>query len=576
MQVLQDFHKIAVVLCLSLLPLSGCEQRSEAPRMTAKTLAATEALLDDVARTETALNPQIASRLGLDIDYARDARRKLNGTSQAAFERSRLLRLDLQARLAAGPRMSGDHALSRDLLITMNALQQLINLQKSGHGRLSLSEARPYTIDPFAGLWIEGPETLVQDHIIETPQDAEDYLFRLSALADGLQDTRRRLQADAQTGHLPPAPLLQETRIRMEQLQADTALTAIIETLSDFTASLVFETEETRETLILTAQKILNEDIRPAYQNLIQTLSELEPQAPIPAGLWAQTGGVTLYRDLVTTLAEPGLNLESTYQELQNDLAALKQVVVEAPTQAEATTETTPPSPIALEEASPVVPAIAGIVRTYMPTSRPSVTGVHFRPARLDDRRPALTELDASQLAAWPLYFQMVYTDQHRLEAELAYDREVKQAAMRSPVRGVIQREGFHSGWLIYRQKQTLAVPDQYLLFITVLAAADLGLHYQRWSLEETVTFIQTETSLTSELSRDLALRIAANPAAALSTYVHYARFVSLETRTRQVLDQDFNQTHFNTALLTDGPRPLALVERDIESWYQAILDARN
>ena len=578
MQVLQDFHKIAVVFCLCLLPLSGCERQAETPRMTAKTIAAAEALLDDVARTETALNPQMASRLGMDMEYARDTRRKLNGTSQAAFERARLLRLDLQARLASRPNMPQDHPLARDLLITMDALQRLIDLQKSGYGRLSLSENHPYTIDPFSGLWIEGPETLIQDHVIESPQDAEDYLFRLSALADGLQDTRRRLLADAETGHLPPAGLIRETRVRLEALLETGALNSITDTLSDFTATLDFETNDRRETLIQAAQAILAQDLTQAYRDLIRTLEALEAQAPIPAGLWAQPGGVALYSDLLAAQATSGLNLETTWQDIQNDLSAFKQAIaVASDPSLETPDEAVPAQPSPPEEApTTLLPDYMGITRIHVPTSRPTLTGLRFRPARFDDRRPALTEVNEARFALWPDYFQSVYTDQNRLEAELAYSRVVRTAATRSPVRGVIDKQAFREGWLAYRQKQSFDEPDQYLLFITVLAAADLGLHDKRWSFEETVDFIETETDLDRILCNDLGLRIAAKPAEALAVYIHYARFVSLANRTRQVLGNDFDQTAFNTVLLKDGPRPLALVERDVEAWYQGVLEARN
>ena len=578
MQVLQDFHKIAVMFCLSLLSLSACEQPSEAPRITAKTIATVEALLDDVARTETALNPQMASRLGLDMDYARDARRNLNGTSQAAFERARLLRLDLQARLTSRPNMPEDHPLARDLIITMDALQRLIDLQKSGYGRLSLSENRPYTIDPFSGLWIEGPETLIQDHVIETPQDAEDYLLRLSALADGLQDTRRRLLVDAQTGHLPPAPLLQETRRKIEALRASGALVNIVDTLSDFSAALDFRADDRRETLVISVQEKLNQEVDQAYLDLIATVSELEPQAPLSAGLWVQPGGTALYTDLLAAQAAPGLDLETLWQEIQNDLSALKQTVAATqsppPEEADITPDLSAPS--AEEAVSLLFPDHMGIIRIYMPTSKPALTGLRFRPARFDDRRPALTEVDEARFALWPAYFQSIYTDQNRLEAELAYSRVIRTAATRSPVRGVIDKQAFREGWLVYRQKQSFDEPDQYLLFITVLAAADLGLHDQRWSLEETIDFIETETGLDSALCNELGLRIAAKPAEALAVYIHYARFVSLANRTRQILDKDFDQTAFNTVLLKDGARPLVLVERDVETWYQNILENRN
>ena len=197
MQLLQEFHiphgqtdgahailRPALVLIAALIWLvSACSPGTQSQRLDSRTLSQATSLLDEIARAELALSPETATRLGLDDVAGDKTLSRLDDHSQAGFERKRLIRLDLLALVRSRPLLPEGHPVGRDLQIVDDALTRLTIVQVIGHGQHSLGSTRPYAIDPFSGIWIDGPSLLVNDHRVETRDDVIAYLTRLQAFA---------------------------------------------------------------------------------------------------------------------------------------------------------------------------------------------------------------------------------------------------------------------------------------------------------------------------------------------------------------------------------------------------------
>ncbi|MEL8055217.1 MAG: DUF885 family protein [Pseudomonadota bacterium] len=580
-------------LIVILLALVGaCSQQDGSVRITAQTLAKTEALLEDAALTEAALNPELTSQLGFDDRLLPDAKSQLSEVSQAAFERQRLLRMALTTRLSQAPNLPQDQPLARDLRLTRFAMRDLIQLQASGKGHLSLSDQRVHTIDPFSGLWIEGPQTLVRDHIIETTEDADVYISRMTALADGLQDTRRRLLADAATGHLPSKALLRATRMKIDRFLDENILAAIPQTLKSFSLTLPADNAQSHEDRMRLAGQVYQTEMLPAYRDLSDAIRILEDQAPIPLGLWTQPGGVTLYNDLLQVHADDTARVNTLWPTLERAISDLE---------ASAPIETGPVEDDLVETTSKSIEnegvtsdtsdlralitqaARTTLTRQQVPLSVTQFLGLQRLEARYDNRRPAIIIYDQDRLYTLPKPLLNAILSTPYIDAARIYDTAVRTGAQRSAVRAYIQDDAFEQAWrtYFYSTKADSTLEEDYAsvhaldLFQTALAKADLGLHAKRWSLSDTTGFLISTIGISESLANEAALRLAANPGHAVGVYVHTQRFRSLETRARQVLGPRFDLSAFHSILISDGSRPLSLVERDVELWYQGLIETR-
>ena len=100
------------------------------------------------------------------------------------------------------------------------------------------------------------------------------------------------------------------------------------------------------------------------------------------------------------------------------------------------------------------------------------------------------------------------------------------------------------------------------------LAVADTGIHLERWTLQETVDYLTQKAGLAPDLAETLALRIAARPGYHSAKMVAAQRISALSERAAAVLGDDYSELEFQRTLIQNGPRPLGLIERDIEAWY--------
>ena len=105
-----------------------------------------------------------------------------------------------------------------------------------------------------------------------------------------------------------------------------------------------------------------------------------------------------------------------------------------------------------------------------------------------------------------------------------------------------------------------------------MLSAADTGLHLDRWTLSDATNFIAVNSGLSQPLSRELALRIMAQPGYQTAIASAYHRFEILSERSQAVLGARYSETDFQRTLIQAGPRPLPFIEADIEAWYGARL----
>lgn len=577
-------------VCVIFMGLAACTPAQENTRLDRKTLARAEAILDDIVQTELALSPQTASKLGL-LDLAPPyANAHLDDHSQAGFERRRLIRLDLLALARNRPVMPTGHPLAQDLMILEDALFRLTQVQQIGHGRMSLSEVRPYVIDPYSGVWLEGPELLENDHYVSSPADALAYLQRLEALPNSIDDVRRRLLADAEAGLVPPAELMYETKHVIDQIiekeperlkRLSGIFTNILQSTSDLDPQEIEALSERGDTAV-------NDALLPAYRRLSDTLGDLMPSAPAQGGLWAQPNGHEAYARLVAWHVDGAPPLDALH-DTNIDEADLLQASFESAVEGEFAPEEPADSELSfadylarLSTPEPVDNAGMPIAAEATPAIVETVAleGYHYSPARLDGLRPALVIEHNDQAALWPDHMQsalFLIADLPRREPYVDIASQRGNAAT-----ALAAYPSFQAGWQMYTAEseapEALSTPRdqlglrQLLLLYSAMAAADTGLHEKRWSLDQSTEYLTQTAHLPLALAQEATLRIAARPGYATARLVSYRKFKALRNRARAVLGTRFDETAFQTIILSGGPRPFSMVERDVENWYQGML----
>ena len=107
------------------------------------------------------------------------------------------------------------------------------------------------------------------------------------------------------------------------------------------------------------------------------------------------------------------------------------------------------------------------------------------------------------------------------------------------------------------------------LLTYCLVIAADIGIHYEGWSLQEFEDYF-TEMGLSIGSGDALYQQLQANPAVFETYYVGYHEIMDLREKAEDALGNAFDEKAFNEALLESGTAPFSVVERHIDAYIES------
>ena len=97
-------------------------------------------------------------------------------------------------------------------------------------------------------------------------------------------------------------------------------------------------------------------------------------------------------------------------------------------------------------------------------------------------------------------------------------------------------------------------------LILGLYALADMGIHYDGWSLADTVVFFQSYGITDTNTIQDIYELIVADPANYLKYYIGYLEFLELKKDAIDAWGKDFSQIRFHQEVLTLGPASFDLL----------------
>lgn len=144
-----------------------------------------------------------------------------------------------------------------------------------------------------------------------------------------------------------------------------------------------------------------------------------------------------------------------------------------------------------------------------------------------------------------------------------------------APVRSLLGCGGYTEGWATYTEMMSyyttgLPVGQATLLqrnasvLLGIYALADMGIHYEGWTLIDTVSFFHQYGISDTNVIEDIYDLIIADPANYLKYYIGYVEFLELKKEAIEKWGEDFTQKRFHKAVLDAGPMPFYLLRDTI------------
>ena len=470
--------------------------------------------------------------------------------------------------------------LSSENALTFKILDTYLKNASTGTDYLLYQEP----LGPVSGIHTQLPVLLSEYSFYDT-QDVETYLALLKETPSYFDSVIRFEQKKAASG------------LFMPDYQADSVLDTcqsfidmgkenyLISTFSERIASLDLLPENKKDSFQKENMKLVTEEIYPAYQNLITAIKSLKGKGMNEQGLSHFPYGKKYYEYLVrqTTGCNESISRLRlmTRAQILEDLNAMQKVLFPADaalTQASVLEQTSPDSMLddlrsKITDTFPEIPDVDFQVK-YVPESMQDYLSPAFYmiPA-IDNLTENVIYINNGQTASG---LNLYTTLAHEGYPGHLYQTVYFSASEPDPIRSILDFGGYVEGWATYAEMMSyylapLSKTEASLLqknssvILGLYALADMGIHYDGWSVTDTVRFFSDYGINDPNAVQSVYKLIIGSPANYLKYYIGYLKFYELKKEMADAMGNQFSQKEFHRAVLDVGPAPFEIVYDEVE-----------
>ena len=439
-------------------------------------------------------------------------------------------------------------------------------------------------LGPVSGIHTQLPVLLSEYSFYDT-QDVETYLALLKETPSYFDSVIRFEQKKAASG------------LFMPDYQADSVLDTcqsfidmgkenyLVSTFNERIASLDLLPENKKDSFQKENMKLVTEEIYPAYQNLITAIKSLKGKGMNKQGLSHFPYGKKYYEYLVrqTTGCNESISRLRlmTRAQILEDLSAMQKILFPADaalTQASVLEQTSPDSMLddlrsKITDTFPKIPDVDFQVK-YVPESMQDYLSPAFYmiPA-IDNLTENVIYINNGQTASG---LNLYTTLAHEGYPGHLYQTVYFSASEPDPIRSILDFGGYVEGWATYAEMMSyylapLPKTEASLLqknssvILGLYALADMGIHYDGWSVTDTVRFFSDYGINDPNAVQSVYKLIIGSPANYLKYYIGYLKFYELKKEMADAMGNQFSQKEFHRAVLDVGPAPFEIVYDEVE-----------
>ena len=470
--------------------------------------------------------------------------------------------------------------LSSENALTFKILDTYLKNASTGTDYLLYQEP----LGSVSGIHTQLPVLLSEYSFYDT-QDVETYLALLKETPSYFDSVIRFEQKKAASG------------LFMPDYQADSVLDTcqsfidmgkenyLVSTFDERIASLDLLPENKKDSFQKENMKLVTEEIYPAYQNLITAIKSLKGKGMNEQGLSHFPYGKKYYEYLVrqTTGCNESISRLRlmTRAQILEDLSAMQKILFPADaalTQASVLEQTSPDSMLddlrsKITDTFPKIPDVDFQVK-YVPESMQDYLSPAFYmiPA-IDNLTENVIYINNGQTTSG---LNLYTTLAHEGYPGHLYQTVYFSASEPDPIRSILDFGGYVEGWATYAEMMSyylapLPKTEASLLqknssvILGLYALADMGIHYDGWSVTDTVRFFSDYGINDPNAVQSVYKLIIGSPANYLKYYIGYLKFYELKKEMADALGNQFSQKEFHRAVLDVGPAPFEIVYDEVE-----------
>ncbi|WP_411816661.1 DUF885 domain-containing protein [Hyphococcus sp. DH-69] len=474
-----------------------------------------------------------------------------------------------------------------------------------------------YVFSNFRGPHSSAPAFLINQHRVDTLEDAEAYVARLEGMKEYLAQNQERAEAQYERGIYPPkwafAKMIETSRNIISGAPYDDSEREST-LLSDFNKKIdaLDISDEQKQSLKSRAEQAMINSVKPAYEALIDMFQTQAAKVNNDDGAWKLPDGEAYYANRLQLMTTTDMSAEAIHElglsevaRIHDEMNTIKEQVGfdgtlqeffvymrEDPEGKFTYPNTEQGREDYLAKATEIIDVMRGrldelfftkpkaelIVKKVEPFREKSAGKAFYQRPAPDGSRPGIYYANLYNTANMPTY---------QMEA-LAYHEGIPghhmQLAIMQELENVpsFRRFGgftaYTEGWGLYSEyipKEMGFYSDPYSdfgrlameLWRAARLVVDTGLHDKKWTREEAIDYL-LENTPNPEGDVVMAIeRYIAMPGQATAYKIGMNKILELRRRAEAALGEDFDVRAFHDVVLKDGALPLAILEEQVDAW---------
>lgn len=477
-----------------------------------------------------------------------------------------------------------------------------------------------YPLNQMFGIQSELPNFMMTMHPVTGSLEARNYVKRLSRFGVKFDQVLEGLKIRTAKGILPPKFVIHRVLDEMTAFAGQPARENPLFTVFRDKLAKLKMSAASREKLLAATEAEIERTVYPAYRKLIAYFSELEPKATAEDGVWKLPDGEAYYatclRSNTTTDLTPEqvhtIGLEEVkriegemkvilwklgYKSVKN---APKKLLKFAKEERFLYPNTEEGREAALTEYRRILDEVnagldkvfdirpkAGLEVERVPEFREKTSaGAYYQPPAMGGGRPGVFYAnlrDMNEVSKFGMKTLAYHEGIPGHHFQIAIAQELRGVPF---FRRLVPFTAYAEGWALYAEKlarETGFFKDDHYgelgyldseLFRAVRLVVDTGIHFKHWTREQAIEYMEEHTgsaheSVVSEVERYIVM-----PGQACAYKIGEIKMVELREKARRTLGDKFDLRQFHNVVLKNGSMPLALLERVVDDYMQAVKKA--
>ncbi|TCM37152.1 DUF885 family protein [Novosphingobium sp. ST904] len=558
------------------------------------------AKLDGLFYESLAQSPEMATSLGLDKGKYAVLKSRLSDGSRKGREADLTLGHKAIAEVEKVDPAPLSETGRRNRELSLYQLRQRVAAQD----RFDLESAqRPYLITQQGGAYFSLPDFLDSRHTIETKDDAEAYLSRLSAFRTALDDETDLQKEYGARGVVAPGWSLDLTLGQMAKLRdTPAAQSGLVTSLARRAAAKGIAGDWAAR-----ASAILEKEVHPALDRQIALLRAQRPNTAAGDGAWRLKRGDEIYAEALKQATTTEYSPEEVHRiglEQVADLSAQLDTILRSagltqgpvgarldalnkrPDQLYANTDAGRTELIAalnegirqmyakLPQVFDNPPQQPLEIRRVPPEIQDGASNGYYYRAPLDGSRPAIYWINLKDVGDWPKYTlpSLTYHEGvpgHHLQGGYAQTGGELPMLLRNSF-----ISAYGEGWALYAEQLADELGGysgleragylQSYLFRAARLVIDTGLHHYKWSREKAADYMVETVGFARPRSLREVERYCTMIGQACSYKMGHTAWVKARQRAQAALGDKFTLPWFH-AVLAEGVMPLSMLDKRVD-----------